>query len=425
MRGAKRPLIPNLGLGAVAHPHGHGDLRRVAHEPQVAGLVGGARLAGHRLVHAGLSLGCGAVGHDALEYVRHCSGHLGGDCLRVGRRVGVQGVAVAVEDLGDAGGVVVDAAGGEGAVGRGHLKRADAGGAQRQRVVGVVAQVGGDAHGVGRVDDALHTDLVDDLGVHGVARDVGRLAQADGAVALVLEVRDLPVAHGDVVAAVGQHRGVHTCLDGRRQGEHLERGAGLASCHRGEVELVGVVVAPADHRQDVAGGGVDAHERRLKPVVGVLQHALNGVLGGILVLGADGGLDGEAALEDEVGGELLAELGLHVVDEVGVGIGARLLGGGVVEHELAGHGLVVLLLGDVALVEHMGQDHVTALHGAVGVREGVVVGGRLGKACQGGGLGDGEFGAGLAEVGLGGGLDAVAARSVVDGVEIHHEYLVF
>ena len=425
MRGAQRSLVPNLGLRAVAHPHGHGDLRGVAHEPQVARVVGGARLAGNGLVHVGLGLGAGTEGHDALEDVGHGSRHLGRDGLGAHRLVLVERVAVAVEDLGDAGGVVVHAAGGQGAVGRGHLKHAAAGGTQGERVVGVVGQVGRDAHGIAGIDDVLHANLVDDLGIYRVAGEIGGLAQADVAIALVLEVCDGPIAYENAVVAVRQHGGVHAGLDGCSERERLERRAGLTACHRGEVELVDVVVAAAHHGEDVAGVGVDAHQGALELVVCVLQHAPHGVLSGRLILGRDGGLDGEAALEDDVGGELRGERRLHVVHEVRVGVGARLLRGRVVEHEVARDGVVVFLLGDVALVEQVGKHDVAALDGAFGVCERVVVGGRLGQARQRGRLGDGEVRAGLAEVRLRRGLDAVAARSIVDGVEVHHEDVVF
>ena len=289
----------------------------------------------------------------------------------------------------------------------------------------MVGQVGRDAHGVGGVDDALNTNLIDDLGVHRVTGEIGRLAQADVAVALELEVVYLPIAHHDAGIAVCQYRGVHAGLDGRSEREGLERRAGLASRHRGEVELVDVVVAAAHHGEDVAGVGVDAHQGALKLVVGVLQHAPYGVLGRLLILGRDSGLDGKAALEDDVGGELRGERRLHVVHEVRVGVGARLLRGRVVEHEVACDGVVVFLLGDVALVEQVGEYDVAALDGAFGVCKRVVVGGRLGKACQRGCLGDGEVCAGLTEVRLRRGLDAVAACSIVDGVEVHHEDVVF
>ena len=193
------------------------------------------------------------------------------------------------------------------------------------------------------------------------------------------------------------------------------------------VRARGVVVVPAaDHGLDVAGLGVDRHEAQVE---------LAGALGleladsGLLRLGLHGGIDRglhrEPALEDHVGRELLLQEALHVVHEVGVGEGAALGGLGHIQGKGLGLGGVMLLLRDHVVGEHAVEHRVAALDGEVGVDRGVVGARGVGQAHEEGGLGEGEVVCGLREVGLGCGLDAVGAVAVVDGVEVHHQDLVF
>ena len=85
----------------------------------------------------------------------------------------------------------------------------------------------------------------------------------------------------------------------------------------------------------------------------------------------------------------------------------------------------MLLLRDVAQAQHVVKDLVATGQRQVGVDRGVVLRGRVGKADQQCGLAQGEVGGALGQVGLGCGLDAVGAVAVIDGVEVHHEDLVF
>src|SRR5436190_1930917 len=83
---------------------------------------------------------------------------------------------------------------------------------------------------------------------------------------------------------------------------------GPASPHRQVV--LGVdrgseVVAAADHGEDVAGGGVDRHDRRLGVGDGVGEDRRHRGLGLRLQVQVDGGADGDAAGEEEVAPLLL------------------------------------------------------------------------------------------------------------------------
>ena len=85
----------------------------------------------------------------------------------------------------------------------------------------------------------------------------------------------------------------------------------------------------------------------------------------------------------------------------------------------------MLLLRDVAQAQHVVKDLVATGQRQVGVDRGVVLRGRVGKADEQCGLAQGEVGGALGQIGFGCGLDAVGAVTVVDGVEVHHEDLVF
>ncbi len=68
---------------------------------------------------------------------------------------------------------------------------------------------------------------------------------------------------------------------------------------------------------------------------------------------------------------------------------------------------------------------VAALGGGLHIDDGVVIAGRLGQARERGRLVQGELARVLIEIGDARGLDAVGALAVVDGVEIHHQDLIF
>ena len=119
----------------------------------------------------------------------------------------------------------------------------------------------------------------------------------------------------------------------------------------------------------------------------------------------------------------------HLVDDlifkVGeVVAGAVVLAGAVAEHQLLRHGLVVLRLADIALVEHFAQDQLLALLVLLEVEIGIIPGGVVGNADEGSTLSQGEILHVLAEVDLRGGLDAVAALAQGDDVEVKFQDLI-
>ena len=188
----------------------------------------------------------------------------------------------------------------------------------------------------------------------------------------------------------------------------------------------------------------------------VLGHSLLGVL---LHLVVDGGIDAQAVPVEVVGGavallvlvqpavdrvvvpaerivrEVLRELvvralgtrGLHVAAEHVAEIG-RVAGVVVLHLEIQGNGNltegIALRLGQVAALLHLPDHEVAALQGAVGVEDGVVARGLVDHAHQQGGLLDREVGRLLGEVRLRGSLHAVGAAAEEDGVQVHVHDLV-
>ena len=414
------------GFLEVAAPHGAGHGGRVADKPEVACARGGARLTGH--VHGNVEVvgqdcrGTGATDR-ALEDVRHGLGDLGGEYLLRGVHVLVEDVAVTVLDAGDGHALAVHAVGSERRVGLGHLHGRDTHRAQGHG--GIRRKVDVNAHGVSGGNDVLDAHGERHLRVRRVERFLGGEAQRHGAVARVAVVLHLPVV-GDLQRRVGVEHdgGVHALVDGGGQGKHLHGRARLAACLRGCVELADVVVTAAHDGLDVAGGRVDGGQAKLQ--VGIAHHVEllgNGLLGVLLPRAVERGVDAQAALEDGVVVKLLEQQRLHVVREVRI-LAHRVRIGAVVEPQLLRHGLVVLLLRDVAGGEHTVKHDVAAPHGEVGVDGGVVSGGRLRKAAQKRCLGKRQVACVLVEVVDARCLDAVGTVAEVDGVEVHHEDLV-
>ena len=138
--------------------------------------------------------------------------------------------------------------------------------------------------------------------------------------------------------------------------------------------------------------------------------------------------DGEPALEylRLRHSQLFLELLAHVAGEVRVGEDAVVRGDGLVDLEGSLLRRVVLLLGDIAIRQHPVEHEIASLYAVLAaVDKRVVVRRRLGNAHEGGSLGQRQVGRVLREVALRGGLDAVRGIAVVDGVEVHAQYLVF
>ena len=85
------------------------------------------------------------------------------------------------------------------------------------------------------------------------------------------------------------------------------------------VVLVGVVVVATHHALDVAGLGVDDDHAHVQAVERERVELLaDGILCHLLHRGVDGGLDGQAALKEHVGRELLLQQLLNIGDKVGL-----------------------------------------------------------------------------------------------------------
>ena len=408
-------------LGGVAAPDRDGELRGDAAVPQVARVLGRAGLARDGLVYLqGLADDARGAARlrDALHHVDGRVRHGGGEHLLRLVLVLVYHVAVAVLDLGDGHGVAVVAAGRNRGVALRHLDDGDADGAERDGVVRRDVHV--DAHVRGHLRDLVRADRLDHLHEARVGGQRERLREGDGAVARVAEVVDLPGGGGlQRGVAVDIYLRVHASVERRAQRVRLEARARLALGLRGEVELVGLVVAAADHGLDVARGGIDRHERRLQLVVAdAVQVLADAVLGRGLHGGVDGGVDLQAALHDGVLVEVLEQQRLDVVREVRV-LALGVLHRAFVRDELLLLGGVTLLPGDVARGVHALEHDVAALLGGLRVLQGVVHGRRLRKSAQRRRLGEREVLRVLVEVGDGGGLDAVCAVAKVDRVEVH------
>ena len=130
-----------------------------------------------------------------------------------------------------------------------------------------------------------------------------------------------------------------------------------------DVALVGVVVVATHHALDIAGLGVDNDHAHVQAVERKrIELGADGVLSYLLHGRVDGGLDGQAALKEHVGGELLLQKLLNIGHKVGLRVdvdtAARNLG--YVEGDGLGLGGIVLLLGDMAQAQHVVEDLVAA-----------------------------------------------------------------
>ena len=347
------------------------------------------------------------------------------------RRVAVR--AIGVLEGGHDVGVVPDALRGEGGVGRRDVDRVRGGRAEHVldkspllrglQTLGVL-RVAGTVRHLGR-DPLLQVlgihELLIELEVGGVERLLRGLGEAGPLQGDILEVLELMAldSHrrgGRITAVQGP-----PVLQGGHQREGLEGGAGLGDGIGRGVDLTGQVVVTPVERQQTARLGVDGHQRLTKVRRGAGRQGSDRVDSGLLVLLVDRGDDLEAAgvdlLRRDLG--LVLKLGAHHLQQVAVGAGVDLLGLGLLEvrHPLL-LGLVVLGLGDVAVVEHELQDSSPPLLGLVRVLSRVPGAGGRQDPRQERGLRGAHLLGGMAEEGLRGGLDAVGATAVVDRVEV-------
>ena len=161
-------------------------------------------------------------------------------------------------------------------------------------------------------------------------------------------------------------------------------------------------------------------------LVDVLHSDLDGLGGGTLKFGVERGVDAEALVGDVLVADVLDELVVDEVDEVGGFAGVDVWRG-----EAEGFGLCGLRLtgGDGAGFDHGFEDYVAALHGALGMAVGVEASGGLdgaGEECT---FGEVELLEIFSEEGLGGFAETVdgvaAALTEIDLVGVHLEDLLF
>ena len=347
----------------------------------------------------------------------------------------------------------MDAPVGERAVGGRHVEQRHVG---RPEDVGVDLLDGRlDAEPPAHVDHPFGAHRHRELGVDGVDRAAGGLDQrhplgfgrlltlgdlgqvvAGGAAAYVPDAVLLGGAGDvefDLVGCRIGGRDPPAGLHGGGQSDGFHGGTGLAAVADGQVDLGVLVlaeeVAPADHGEDVAVLGIHDDDGGVRVPLAVRQVCLDGCLGGELEPEVDGGLDPQAALEEQ----LLAlcpadperlvveEPAADLLDEVAGGIAGVEPVGVLLELGWGGLGVGVLGLGDELVGQHPVEDQVAAPQAVGVVAERVEAAGGLDEARQHGGLVDGEVHDVLVEVRLGGGLDAVGAVAEVHGVEVLEE----
>jgi hypothetical protein len=123
-----------------------------------------------------------------------------------------------------------------------------------------------------------------------------------------------------------------------------------------------------------------------------------------LQVGIERGVDAQAFAVEVALAELLHQLIVHQVDEVGRFAGVHAGRG---QMQRLGLGALGLVLGDGAGLDHRIEHQVAALDGAVGMAEGIEVVGPLNDAGQQRALGQVELAHILAEVGLRGLAESV------------------
>ena len=258
--------VLHLRVVVVAHPDAHRQIRRVAHRPVVAEIVGGARLGRRRTRQAQRAVGSegrGArpvVGQDGGDEVGLLRRH---DLLAGWRHVLFQNLPVGAGHVQHGHGGHAQAAVGEGGVGSGQLQQGDLAAAQGEGQAVVGAGERGDAQAAGHVAQGWQPHMLQGLHRRDVVGVGQRRAHGDPAVGFAVVV-DGHVGRVGSVGELGAHvldeRGrrppVLLLLEGGQVGQRLDGRAGLPLPQR-HVHLavnVGVVeVHAAQHGQDLAG----------------------------------------------------------------------------------------------------------------------------------------------------------------------------
>ena len=445
--------LPDLGGGVagevhilghvVAGPDGGHVVRREADEPAVAVIGGRTGLAADG--HAGQAgLGAGAAVDGVAEHVGHVPRGVGLESHDRARGILEHDLAAGILDIRIRAAVGEHAVVDEGGVRLRHLADGDA---VRELAEGERRIV---AVGLGKARDAelvleelirrARRELVEDLCRDGVERALQRLADGDDAVVAAAGVFRIPARAGELdVRRIVDLRVLRdeAELHGRAVGrDRLDGRSGRALGLRGPVraEVDGLFAGAAGHALDLTGVGVHDDDgglellaggrRALRHVVEVGINIVDRLLDARVIAGIDliaAGIE-QRARRVAADALLLDEVVEHVVDN-GLGIVAvdglgALFGLAAHEHELLRHGLVVLLLRDIALLVHLLEDGLLPGLIVLAADEGVVLRGVVRDADDARALGEREILRLLAEVGLGGGVDAVAPLAEVDDVQV-------
>ena len=410
-RGAAAARLP---VFVVAEPDRRGELGNRADEPEVAGALGGARLAGSGAVgEAGGAAGAGI--HHVLQHPHHRVGHITGH--RPARRFGIdpaapEQFAIGPIDLIEGGGLHIDPSVVDGGVGGHHLQHRLLIGAEHHG--GVFADLAGDAQLAGHTDHPgiahflgqPHGGGVDRVG-EGTEHRHARACAGDAEALVAIAIAALSGAHGVLRA--------HAVLDGRRVGEQLEGGTGGSHRLGGAVELALLPVGAAHHRPHQARAGLHRHQRTLQATPA--GHLVHNELGPLLPSLVEAGADRETTHFEFFLAEHLGQLLFHPADEPGRRIGVVLRFGRL---QGQGRGLGPIQLGiiDEARLPHSPQHDGATLEGQVGIDQRRVHRGGRWQAGDQGGLREGELLGGFREIHPGGIGHAVGAGAEVHEVEV-------
>ena len=242
--------------------------------------------------------------------------------------------------------------------------------------------------------------------------------------------RDLELDHvGGGVGGRGQPAGFQS----GGQADGLHRGAHLPPDPDGQVDLgvlVGVEeVSAADHGQHLAGSRLEDHNGGVRMPPPSWNVALHRLLGGLLEVQVDGGLDAQTTLEEQplpdpatgAEGRVVQEPAPDLLHEMPGRITGLETSRVLLKMGGRGHGSCVLLLGDELVGQHSVQHHVAALEALGVVQERVVSPGQLDDPGDQGRLRQVEVRHVLVEVALGRCLYPVRAVAQVHGVQVLQE----
>ena len=397
---------PELGGDAEA-PGGVDDLRN----PDVAGQLDGGHVAG---------LGQGlAVGHHAAVLHVDVVG-------RVGSAAHVDGEGGVVDGV--VGGPALQQGRGvdEGLEDRPGLALGLGGPVEFRLFPTGAAHHGPDGAGL-RLDGqegALDERRLVEFDVHDLPAAVHGLDEEDGQVAPLEEVLDIRFFLG----AEGLARELPGDLLGDQVGGvRAERNLGLVGPRvldqpRAGGAGFGLPVPVGVPVGGQVGGALGQHVFQVAPpalaaVVGA-QAVAHGLLGGVLEGHVQRGVDPQAAGEDLLVGVALLQVLPDVFQEIAREVAVEILGD---DGDGLPGGVLVVPLGDVAVLEHLLEDDVPAGERVVGVVDGRVAAGALHDGGQQGALGQGHLLGRLVEEELGGRGDAVVAVPHVDLVGVEGE----